>query len=138
MLILFTECNEITVLAQRTVMFAGLMHSQRLSSVVAPKEYRTERMESRPKKALSTLKRMLGFVVLFGVIFLAWSWRDIPGDWLAYRRGERPLTGVRSWHLQLQKVDVAEMSRLDADMLVTNYADERTNIPLTGTPLRQP
>lgn len=88
-------------------------------------------MESLPKKALPTLTRILGLVALFGLILLAWSWRAVASDWLANTSGARPLAGVRSWHFQLQKIDVAEMSKLAADMLVTNYANEGAKVPLT-------
>ncbi len=55
----------------------------------------------------------------------------MPGDAWAFWTGKRPLSGVQSWHYQLDKVDIDAMSRRNVDMIVTDYAREGGKIPLT-------
>ena len=81
------------------------------------------------KPGLAAASLLIASILL---ALLAWPWRDVPGDFLAYSRGERPLANIRSWRYQLDKVDVARMSGLPADMLVTDYAREGGAIALTG------
>ncbi|MFM9941652.1 MAG: MJ1477/TM1410 family putative glycoside hydrolase [Hyphomicrobiaceae bacterium] len=60
---------------------------------------------------------------------IAWSWRHVPGHWLA--SGNRPLNAAKSWHFHLQSVDIAAMAKVDADLIVTEYsANFGDNAPL--------
>ena len=77
------------------------------------------------------MKRLLIAVLVIGVALLAWAWRDVPHDALAFWLGQRPLASVKSWHYQLDKVDVDTLAQRDADMLVTDYAREGGKIPLS-------
>jgi cysteinyl-tRNA synthetase, unknown class len=65
-------------------------------------------------------------------LWLAWTWRDLPSNWFAAQRGDRPLLGVVSWHYQLDKLDVETAAQLDADMLVIDYARLGGKVPLTS------
>ena len=58
-------------------------------------------------------------------------WRDVPRDALAAFTGQRPLSDVKSWHYQLDKVDIDVMGKRDVDMLVTDYAREGGKTPLS-------
>lgn len=62
--------------------------------------------------------------VFAGVLALlyAWTWRDVPDHWLAYMSGERPLYAAKSWHYQLDKVDIDKLTQVKADVLVTDFA----------------
>lgn len=71
-------------------------------------------------------------VAVLAVVAAGWSWRDVPGDAWAAWSGQRPLAHVKSWHYQLDKVDVDAMGRRDVDMLVTDYAREGGKIPLAA------
>ncbi len=87
------------------------------------------RSQLAPGSPYRTALTALGVVALAAAV---WAWRDVPGDALAYRNGERPLAHIKSWHYQLDKVDVASLAQRDADMLVTDYAREGGKIPLTA------
>ena len=73
---------------------------------------------------------MCGLLALV-VLALAWPWRDVPFDALAYYTGGRPLAQVKSWHYQLDAVDVDALSKRDVDMLVTDYATAGGKVPLS-------
>ena len=77
------------------------------------------------------IRNLLLLAAALGVATLAWTWRDVPGDALAAWSGQRPLAHVKSWHYQLDKVDIDAMSRREVDMLVTDYAREGGRVPLT-------
>jgi cysteinyl-tRNA synthetase, unknown class len=84
-----------------------------------------------PMLPQAPLARALTVLGLLALAVAAWIWRDVPGDAWTYWRGGRPLAAVKSWHYQLDKVDIASLSQRDADMLVTDYAREGGKIPLT-------
>lgn len=85
------------------------------------------------KLGTATRDAKRGALVLAALVALAlaWPWRDVPRDALAAWQGQRPLAHVKSWHYQLDAVDVGIMSMRDADMLVTDYARSGGKIPLT-------
>lgn len=64
------------------------------------------------------LTAMAGIVALL----YAWTWRDVPGHWFAYMSGERPLYAAKTWHYQLDKVDVDQLTKVKADVIVTDFA----------------
>jgi cysteinyl-tRNA synthetase, unknown class len=69
--------------------------------------------------------------------WFAWSWRDVPGDWMAYERGERPLAKVTSWHYQLTQPNLDVLAKVPADMLVIDYAKNSGKDPLTRDELQR-
>ena len=71
------------------------------------------------------------FSAALALLVIAWPWRDVPGDALAAWRGQRPLAHVKSWHYQLDAVDVEALAKRDVDMLVTDYAQGGGKVPLT-------
>jgi cysteinyl-tRNA synthetase, unknown class len=79
----------------------------------------------------ATVKTILVGCAVVLTCTLAWSWRDLPGNWRAAQRGERPLLAVKSWHYQLDKLEVETAAKLDADMLVIDYARLGGKVPLT-------
>ncbi len=74
---------------------------------------------------------MIGAAV-FAALTYAWTWREVPGHWLAYQTGERPLMAARSWHYQLDKVVVDELVKINTDVLVTDYATMGGKVPLSA------
>jgi cysteinyl-tRNA synthetase len=72
------------------------------------------------------------FVCAIAAIAALRPWRDVPHDALAAWTGHRPLATVKSWHYQLDAVNVEAMAKRDVDMLVTDYAREGGKIPLTA------
>lgn len=76
------------------------------------------------------IRRALLLAVALGIGWFAWQWRDVPGDALAAWSGGRPLAHVKSWHYQLDKVDIDALGKRDVDMLVTDYAREGGKTPL--------
>jgi cysteinyl-tRNA synthetase len=71
-----------------------------------------------------------GILALLVIATLGWPQRDIPlGAWAALT-GQRPLSAVKTWHYQLDSIDIEKMSKLDADMLVIDYARGGGAIPL--------
>ncbi len=89
-------------------------------------------MTWRAGAGLSPSRRLAVLLALLAVI-AAWPWRDIPYDWLDAELGNRPLTRARSWHYQLDKVDVDALSRVQADVLVTDAGGVRGREPLSAT-----
>ena len=83
-------------------------------------------------QARSPIAVVLTAFGLLAVFAAGWLWRDVPGDAWAYWSGTRPLAGIKSWHYQLDKVDIAALAARDADMLVTDYARNGGKIPLTA------
>lgn len=75
--------------------------------------------------------RAVGWLVAALLLVYAWSWRDVPGNWLAYMRGDRPLYAARSWHYQLDKIDLDQLAKVKADVLVTDFAKMGGKVPLT-------
>ncbi len=72
---------------------------------------------------------MLSLLVLLAAT--AWAWRDVPANWQAYEAGERPLKGINSWYYHLGKINVEQIARSNADMLVIDFARNDGRIPLT-------
>lgn len=74
---------------------------------------------------------------MFGVIALvllplAWSWRDVPYHWGEALTGRRPLLAAKSWFYNLMHVDVENVARQTADLVVVDYTrGDATNAPLT-------
>ncbi len=83
---------------------------------------------SQNRSPISVAFTALGLLAL---CVAGWSWRDVPGDAWAYWSGQRPLSHIKSWHYQLDKVDIATLSARDVDLLVTDYARAGGKVPLT-------
>ncbi|MEQ1612849.1 MAG: MJ1477/TM1410 family putative glycoside hydrolase [Hyphomicrobiaceae bacterium] len=67
-------------------------------------------------------RRVLGVVAVIFVLLYAWTWREVPGNWLAHMSGKRPLYAAKTWHYQLDKVDVDQLTKVKADVIVTDFA----------------
>lgn len=76
-------------------------------------------------------RRVLAALVLLAALFFGWGWREVPGNWLAYMNGERPLYAARSWHYQLDKVDIDQLAKVKSDVLVTDFAKMGGKVALT-------
>jgi cysteinyl-tRNA synthetase, unknown class len=75
-------------------------------------------------------RRAAILTVLGAAAVLAWSYRDLPGNWYeATYTDKRPLARAKSWHYQLQNVDIDKIAQVDADVVVVDYA--RAGVPLT-------
>jgi cysteinyl-tRNA synthetase, unknown class len=76
------------------------------------------------------LRTVAGVTAVIAVLY-AWTWRDVPGHWLAYIQGQRSLFDARSWHYQLDKVDLDQLSKIKAEVLVTDFARMGGTVPLS-------
>ena len=89
-------------------------------------------LEWRPERSRPANRTLaLGLALLAGIAL--WPWRDVPYDWLDAELGNRPLMHAASWHYQLDKVDVDALSRVQADVLVTDAGGVRGREPLSAT-----
>jgi cysteinyl-tRNA synthetase, unknown class len=73
----------------------------------------------------------LFWLVIAALFAMAWPYRGQPAHWVAVTKTERPLAAARSWHYQLDNVDVARLSEVPADLLVIDYAKKAGKEPLT-------
>ncbi len=65
------------------------------------------------------------------VLLYAWNSREVPRHWFAYMSGERPLYAARTWHYQLDKVDIDRLTKIKTDVLVTDFARMGGKVALT-------
>ena len=63
---------------------------------------------------------------------LAWTWRDAPGNWWDNFQGQRPLMQATSWYYNLARVEPALIAKVDADVLVVDFAKHGGKVPLTA------
>jgi cysteinyl-tRNA synthetase, unknown class len=75
-------------------------------------------MPTHVKRAVAAITAVA--VLLTGV----WTLRDGPVNWYASSFDKRPLLRAKSWHYQLDKIDIDEMSRSTADLVVMDSARE--------------
>jgi cysteinyl-tRNA synthetase len=61
-----------------------------------------------------------------------WPYRGLPAHWAAIRKMDRPLRSAKSWHYQLDKVDVEQLARTPGDLLVIDYARHEGKLPLSA------
>jgi cysteinyl-tRNA synthetase, unknown class len=76
-------------------------------------------------------KSFLYALAIFALAVIAWPYRDVPENWVGSQKGKRPLLGVETWHYQLDQLEVETAAKLDADMLVIDYARLGGKIPLS-------
>lgn len=74
---------------------------------------------------------ILFWLVVAALFALAWPYRGVLAHRVAVSKTERPLAAARSWHYQLDKVDVARLAEVEADVLVIDYAKQQGKQPLT-------
>lgn len=71
-------------------------------------------------------------IVAVGALFAAaWPYRDTPVRLAGNRSMHRPLAQVRSWHYQLDHIDVDRLAALPDDLLVIDFAKQEGKVPLT-------
>jgi cysteinyl-tRNA synthetase, unknown class len=73
----------------------------------------------------------LVWLVITALFAIAWPYRHAPAHRVAVLKADRPLAAVRSWHYQLDKIDVAKLAEVAADLLVIDYAKYEGKNPLT-------
>ena len=90
---------------------------------------------SRLHRFLADRGRQLGlgkWALALLVLAVAWSWRDVPGNWWDAARGNRPLLAARSWYYNLARVEPDLIAKVDADVLVIDFAKFEGKVPLTA------
>jgi len=71
---------------------------------------------------------LLAVSVLFAA---AWPHRDYPARLAAGLKSAGPLASARSWHYQLDNIDVDRLAALPADVMVIDYAKQEGKVPLS-------
>lgn len=70
-----------------------------------------------------TLRRLIaGAAVILGLAAGAYALRDGPINWYEAEFGKRPLLKAQSWYYRLDKVDVDDIARVPADLVVMDHA----------------
>ena len=83
-------------------------------------------------------RRGLLVLALAAFVFaMAWPHRHHAAVWVAGRKAPGPLALARTWHYQLDHIDVDKLSRIPADVLVIDYAKKEGKIPLTRDDVAQ-
>ncbi len=62
---------------------------------------------------------------------LTWPYRDYPWRIVAAQKSVGPLSSARSWHYQLDNIDVDQLAATPGDLLVIDYAKFQGKVPLT-------
>lgn len=62
---------------------------------------------------------------------LAWPVRHAPAHWASGLWSQSRLGSVRSWHYQLDNIDVDRLAQTPGDLLVIDYAKKDGKVPLT-------
>jgi cysteinyl-tRNA synthetase, unknown class len=75
--------------------------------------------------------RLIGAGLLVAAAGLAWPLRDAPFHWLDSRAGNRPLMAAQSWYYNLSNVNLDLIAKVDADVLVIDFATDGGKRPLT-------
>ncbi len=70
----------------------------------------------------------VAFLFMFA---MTWPYRDYPWRHVAAFKSAGPLTDARSWHYQLDNIDIDRLAATPADLLVIDYAKLQGKIPLT-------
>ena len=76
-------------------------------------------------------RRLLPVIVLTIAAWFAWQWRDAPNHWIDWRTGHRPLMAAKSWYYNLSHVDLDLIAKVDADVLVIDFAKNGGKDPMT-------
>ncbi|KAB2850967.1 MAG: hypothetical protein F9K44_03165 [Hyphomicrobiaceae bacterium] len=77
-------------------------------------------------------RRAILAVAAIAIVLFAWSWRHVPGHWLdASVLGNRPLNNAKSWYYYLSDLDIEQLAKSDADVLVIDYAKSGGLVPFT-------
>lgn len=71
----------------------------------------------------------LGVLALLFV--LAWPIRHAPAHWASALKAQSGLAKARTWHYQLDNINVDALTRVPADLLVIDYAKKDGKVPLT-------
>jgi cysteinyl-tRNA synthetase, unknown class len=70
-------------------------------------------------------------IVAVAALF-ALEYRDAPRHWHDWRNGNRPLMAAKSWYYNLSNVDLDLIAKVDADVLVIDFAKNGGKDPLTA------
>jgi cysteinyl-tRNA synthetase len=108
-----------------------LLHPSRLGPLLA----RTLRglWAHWPFKEWRHLKWGAIAIALYWLAGALWEWRDVYHHWSEARTGKRPLLAARSWHYNLDRIDLGKLAASNADLLVIDYALRNGRDPITRT-----
>ncbi|MEQ1714518.1 MAG: MJ1477/TM1410 family putative glycoside hydrolase [Hyphomicrobium sp.] len=65
------------------------------------------------------------------LLAIAWPYRDLPVQWTAGLKSAGPLAAVKTWHYQLDNIDVEKLAMIPADLMVIDYAKKDGKVALT-------
>jgi cysteinyl-tRNA synthetase, unknown class len=65
--------------------------------------------------------------------FGAWQLRDGPVNWYQAEFGRRPLLAAKTWHYQLDRIDVDEIAKSKADLIVMDHAKLGGKVALSSS-----
>lgn len=75
---------------------------------------------------------MLIAVAVAAAFALAWPYRDIPASRMAAWKTVGPLAAAKTWHYQLDNIDVDKLARTPADVMVIDFAKKDGKVPLSA------
>jgi cysteinyl-tRNA synthetase, unknown class len=94
-------------------------------------------MQNLSAELLGWVRRFLPAAILAVVAWFAWPWRDVPANWYDWRQGNRPLMAAKSWYYNLSNVDLELISKVDADVLVIDFAKNGGKDPLSADDVKR-
>lgn len=66
------------------------------------------------------------------IFSITWPYRDRPAAYVAGLTMHRPLAAARSWHYQLDRIDVDKLAAIKADVMVIDFAKKDGKVPLSA------
>ena len=82
-------------------------------------------------------KIALAALALAALTAALWDSLDHVGHWWEFQRGRRPFTEAKSWHYNLDKLDIDRLAKTTDDVLVIDFARNEGKTPLTADEIKR-